>query len=155
MADTVEFDELDEWYEKLQTAFNEGGDYKAILGLMQNDLEDVHGQWFSQAKSPAGRKWPALKPATVKRKGHDTILVDTGKLKASLEGRSGDSIREIVSEGMNHGLSFGTSVEYSIYHQEGGQHLPQREHVGINDEILDDFAERVAERTIAILLGGE
>ena len=150
----IEMEDVAGYFQVFSTNFYDKADYRAVLGLMQNDLEEFHAGWFSTARAPSGMAWETLKPETIARKGHATILVDTGKLKASLTSRSGDSIREIVSEGMNHGLSFGTSVEYSIYHQDGvpENKLPQREHVGINDEILNDFMERIADRTVAIIM---
>jgi len=155
---TIDAEELAGYFQEFAANFNDRADYQADLGLMQNDLEEYHAGWFANEHSPSGSTWPPLSPNTKKRvgiEGPDKILVDTGKLRASLTGRSSDSIREIVSEGLNHGLSFGTSVEYSIYHQTGvpENNLPQREHIGINDEILDDFAERIADRTVAIVIG--
>lgn len=153
-TDTVQLDGLeqfDDYFEQMADNFNVDADYEGLLGLFLLEMEEHHAQWFAGQHAPGGSSWPALAPATVKRKGHSTILVDTGRLKQSFQGGS-DAFRKIIGEGLNHGLSYGTMVPYSIYHQDGMGHLPQREHVGINNEILSDMTERVADRTVAIVL---
>lgn len=119
--------------------------FAELLNEFHGTLEEKHAQTHTAQTTPAGNAWPPLAPRTVKRKGHSTILVETGRLKASLAGRSGDSIREVVDEGPGRaGLSFGTDVEYAHYHQDGTTRIPQREHVGASEELIDQFAEAIA-----------
>lgn len=120
------------------------------LGEQMDRLEKQHSGYFATGQGPSGDAWGPNAPSTVKRKGHANVLIDTKRLRDSLTSRRGDgAIREIVSEPPNSGLSFGTSVEYSIYHQAGTSSLPKREHVGTTDEalqpLLDDVADSVVE----------
>ena len=62
----------------------------------------------------------------------------------SLAGPSADAIRETT----HRGLIFGTSTPYAMFHQKGTSNIPQREHVGINEEILDKIVEAVAAQAV-------
>jgi len=127
-------------------------DYTETLNGIATFLEEQHAEYFSGDHSPSGDAWPALSPYTVARKGHDTILEESNALEESLTGQTPDSIREVVSDGSQHGLSFGTSDEKSIFHQEGTSRIPQREHVGTNEEQVDHMAEQVADAAVQALL---
>lgn len=119
-------------------------DHTDTLQAFSRDLEEKHQEYFDTAKGPSGDSWPPLAPSTVRRKGHDTILVDTGRLRSSLTGKSSDAIRDVFSEGRNQGMTFGTSVEYAIFHQEGTGRIPQRAHVGVTEKMVDDLADKIA-----------
>lgn len=119
------------------------------------DLEELHEGYFGSESDPLGAAWPELAPATIARKGHNRILYDTGRLAASLTSKSGDAIREIISEPAGQGLAFGTSVDYAPFHQFGTSRIPQRQHVGVNDRVIDIMAERVADFAMAYALEGE
>ncbi|WP_169314853.1 phage virion morphogenesis protein [Rubinisphaera brasiliensis] len=112
-------------------------------------LEQSHAKGFQEARSSAGDNWPALAPSTVKRKGHDTILVDTGRLKQSLASQTQHSVREVSDRGR--GALFGTQVPYSIFHQQGGGRLPQRQHVGITNADEEILSDRVADFAVESL----
>lgn len=117
-----------------------------LLQEFHGKLEGKHAEGFASAVTPGGQAWPPLRPSTINKKGHATILVETGKLKASLTGRTGDSIREVVDEGPGRaGLSFGTDVPYAHFHQDGTLRIPQREHVGASEQTIDEFAEAIAD----------
>ena len=45
-------------------------------------------------------------------------------------------------------LLFGTSLSYARVHQEGAGLIPQREHVGLDDDTLQIFVEAVAEHAL-------
>lgn len=78
--------------------------FRPVLGAMESD-------WFS---SEGRGSWPALAESTVRAKGHSTILVDTGKLKASLvDPYQAMKIMGVVAE-------YGTDVPYAYFHQSGG-----------------------------------
>lgn len=124
-------------------------EFAPLLEEFHGDLEAAHAEGFAGAVSPGGRAWPKLAPSTIRRKGHATILVDSGRLRASLQGRTADSIREVVDEGLGRaGLSFGTDVEYAKFHQEGTARIPQREHVGAGEELIQQFENAIADTFI-------
>ncbi len=130
-------------------------DYSESLNEFIEVLEDSHREMFSEAKSPTGESWEPLKPATAKKKGHGTILIDRSDLWASLTGSgSSDAIRDVFQEGPQAGLSFGTSDPKSIFHILGNESrgLPQRIHVGMNEETLGELLEIVADDTVHELM---
>lgn len=124
-------------------------DYTESLQNFFPVLESTHAKHFASQSDPAGVPWAPLSPRTIKRKGHSTILFETGRLKASLVGQTGDSIRAISDRGQ--GALFGTSVPYSIFHDVGGGNLPQRRHVGMIDETLQLLVDSVANRSVESL----
>lgn len=121
--------------------------YRVPLTLVAKEYERFEGTLFEGEKAPDGTPWAPLAASTVKRKGHDVILSDTGKLGTSLLGESGDSIRDV---GDRH-LTFGTDVEYSGFLQEGTGKMPGREHVGLSEEMVDLTAEYIADGAVVAL----
>ncbi len=126
-------------------------DYTDFLGGVIEKIEERHRGFFESEISPAFQPWAPLAARTIARKGHSEVLVETGRLRASLVRQTGDSIRDIIKEQFFHGLSFGTSVTYSRYHQEGGGHLPQREHVGVTEPTVDEITEESADAMVEML----
>lgn len=149
------FEELDEYYAGIQSYYNDHADYYNLLTTFLQKLETLSSNFWASDSGPDRKPWPELEPLTIRKKGHDTILVDTGRLEASLTGTTGDSIREVVSEGLNQGLTFGTSVPYSIYLTEGIKlkdgRIKKWPHVGLGDKEIDAIQEDVAERTLEIV----
>ena len=145
------FEDLQSVYDGVAADFDDT-DFTPLLDDFLIRMEDLHSQYFQAEAGPDGDAWPELAQATIDRKGHDTILVDTTRLRTSLVGGGGgDAIRDTFDEGPNAGLTFGTSVEYSIFHQEGGPNLPQREHVGLSEQVVDVLAEETADFQVAEL----
>jgi len=149
MADGVVAEELDDLrylggvFAGVEAQFRDL-DYTETLRGFMPVLQQEEARQFSQQADAAGRAWPKLSPVTIARKGHDRILVETGRLRASLESQNGDSVRATS----HRGLLFGTAVPYSIFHQTGGRRLPQREHVGMNSEACDKLTATVADATV-------
>lgn len=135
------FVELDQAYQN--------ADYEPLFQEEIPRMEAFHESVFANEHSPGGEHWPELAPRTIREKGHDVILHRTGRLGSSLFGQTGDSVRATSHRGM----LFGTSVEYSIFHTEGGSRLPRREHVGLNEQYVDELANRVADATVEKLKG--
>lgn len=141
----------------LQTVFDgisqdwNDGRFMGVLDTIMVDMERSHEEYFNRQGTPVGEAWPALSPRTIKEKGHSRILYRTGRLMESLSKTTSDSIRDKYDEIKNHGISFGTSVEYAMFHQEGTKHMPQREHVGTNDDQLNKICDMVADRAVEIL----
>jgi hypothetical protein len=132
---------------------NIGEDFKTInyqnyLKAELKELEKQHAGYWERDAGPDDQAWPELAPSTIKRKGHDTILVDKRRLKPSLAQRTGDSIRETYDEGANKGLTFGTEVPYSAAHDQDVGNRPARRHVGTNENHLQKMTERAADYTL-------
>lgn len=134
-------------YSDTEKRFKEA-DYTGVLNDFLDVLEKKHAEYFDSQTSPVGQSWPPLAPSTIAAKGHNQILFRTGRLRESLTGKSSDAIRDAFQEAFGAGLSFGTSTPYSTFHMEDGGRLPQREHVGMNDETLDDFVDTVADHAV-------
>lgn len=131
--------------------FARKADYTPQMQAFTQTLEAKHREYFDRDAGPSGDAWPALSPVTIARKGHDTILEDTTDLKRSLTGRTGDSVREVVRQGdadNQHAMAFGTTDKKSPRHQTGGPNLPQREHVGMDPQTLDDFVDDIADALV-------
>lgn len=64
--------------------------------------------------------WRPLSPATILRKGHSTILVDTGRLRESVEFKAEREYVEVGSFNMPERI-------YGEFHQKGTDRIPQRE----------------------------
>jgi len=119
-------------------------DYSEPLQAVLVLLERQHADMFSRQSDADGNSWPPLSAPTMAKTRRDTILAGDRRLRDSLTSSSGDAVREQDSES----LLFGTSVPYSFYHQSGTRVLPQRRHVGIRDETVDQLAELVADHEV-------
>lgn len=64
--------------------------------------------------------WPPLAASTIRAKGHSTILVDSGDLKADLTEEGG--VEEIIGDE----LVYGTTIFYARLHREG-RGVPKRD----------------------------
>lgn len=122
-------------------------DYEPVLKSFIPKLEEFHSILFLTGTSPSGERMKKLAPSTVRKKGHGRILIEKGELGSSLAGKTGSSIRETT----HRGLIFGTSDEKSILHTMGSKSwtkLPIREHVGMDDMLIDDLASDIADATV-------
>lgn len=145
--DVAEITTEEEWaafWVDVEASFNDIEPIELMGGFM-DAMVDAHLEYFSREESPTGEAWEPLAVSTVQRKGHDTILLDTGRLVNSLVTDTADSIREEHAGDDFASIIFGTSVPYSIFHTaETG-----REHIGINDDHLDGATNLVADRALA------
>lgn len=114
-------------------------------------LEELHNDYFFEARGPGGDAWPALQQSTIDAKGHATIMVDSGRLINSLTQAGPDSIRQVHSDRGHFELVFGTAVEYSIFHDEPTGNRPARQHVGWDDPAIDETTERVLDGAVVEL----
>ena len=122
--------------------------FRDELTDMLEAIQSFHATWFAEETSPSGEKWPPLQPATVARKGHSRILIDTTRLSEALLSLTEDSIREVSDEQHDQGLRYGNRVEYSIFHQTGTEKLPTRSHVGLSESNVDDLSDTIASATV-------
>ena len=123
-----------------------------VLRQTLRDLETLHANYFGAETGPGGQQWPDLSAATIARKGHDQILVDSGKLKAALTqpGAPG-AIREVYDEGGNAGLAFGLDAQeifYSLFHEVPNSRLPHRPHIGMSEAELNVVAMRLLDHQV-------
>ena len=86
---------------------------------------------FSKERDPDGKKWRRLSKRTIKAKGHNRILFETGALNRSIQIVSLDE--KSVSVGVT-----GTEVEKAITHQFGTERVPERPFLGFSDVRQDE-----------------
>lgn len=123
-------------------------DYSELLESFIPKLEEKHAEHFEGQHDPSGLAWASLAASTIRRKGHNRILFETGRLGVSVIAESPDSIRDVISESLNHGLVFGEDVPYSHFLQDGTNRMPARKHVGINETTLTEFVDLIADDTV-------
>lgn len=154
---TLVVDSIDELYSHIEQRIEEvlNADYEPVFRKVMNDFEEDHEFYFQNEVAFTGAPWAELSPVTIAAKGHDRILVDTGRLMASLTSDSPDAIREIVTGVHTPTMSFGTSVEYAGYHQTGTEHMPARPVLGITDIGMERLTDDLLDHLFGILLIGE
>ena len=92
-------------------------DLSPVLEVAASDTRTLIDDSFRKSRAPDGTSWEGLTRETIKRRRQGrnkearkaTILVDTGRLKNSIQ-----------STHTKTALSFGTNVQYAAYHQFGG-----------------------------------
>lgn len=168
--------ELPEVYASIEEDFN-AIDFEPFMAKELDPLADWHRGLFDNQRSPDGSSWAANKQSTIKQKGHNKVLRGlrqspdrsrkgvkraqrfarfrlSNSLTLKAHQSVGDAIREAVGDHKGAGLTFGTTVPYSVFHDKGGDHFPARQHVGINSEYLDEMTERALDYTMAQLAKG-
>ena len=153
----MELDSVDDLQSDVYDSINQqyaSANYTKTLMSFVDVLETRHASMFAESKNPVGESWPPLAQSTIDRKGHDTILVESDRLRSSLVGSESDSIRDIFQEENTAGLVFGTRIPYASFHQHGTARIPQREHVGMNDETLQQLVDNVADFTVDVIREG-
>ena len=108
-------------------------------------------QYYQSQRGPGG--WPPLAASTVARKGHSTILLESGRLLASLT--TGDSRRrspDTINEVSRMFMRWGTRVPYAGYH-EIGEGVPKRSFMVPGRQAGDFAARRSAEHVLRLTPG--
>lgn len=127
-------------------------DFSPALLHETERLEQLHTQYFNDEHGSDGRAWPDLAKSTVKRKGHDQILFETGRLEDSVrDSHSPDAIRQIDTTQDVQFLIFGSGVEYGEFHMTGTARMPARPFVGMSPIYVDQSAERVTDFALEAL----
>lgn len=80
--------------------------------------------------------WRPLAEGTIRKKGHDTILVDSGQLR---QGATSINTWQI-SGGV---ATMFDPVDYGHFHISGTSHMPARNFVDLNDATADALAEEL------------
>jgi phage gpG-like protein len=112
-------------------------------------LSRVHEDYFNRESGPVG-DWAPLAPATVKRKGFDTILVDFNNMRSSLLFTGTQDHIEDVSEA---GLTWGTSDHKAHFHMDGTTHMPARPFVGLTEPNIDEIGDILGNAAVELLKG--
>lgn len=111
----------------------------------QRRMEVAHQNYFNRMVSPAGALWRGNAKSTIRRKGHERILVGlTGRLKASLTTQASEyGIRyEFDNWPAMAKLIFGTDAPYHGFNEFGTKRAPARPHLGIDESYLDRMLQR-------------
>lgn len=124
-------------------------DYTTDLETGEQWLAEQHAGQFAGEFDSNLESWSPLKESTVKKKGHDRILVEHGALMASLVSVGGPGN---IHGAMPRGMLFGTDVEYAIFHQNGTGKMSARPPVGLSEETLDKLTNRIADSTVEKLV---
>ena len=103
------------------------GDRAANASVVFSQIADKLMDWtdeqFRSEGARASGGWEELAPSTVRAKGHEGILVDTGDLYNALVNRGdANQILDINDDEMR----YGADLDYLIYHQRGTDRMPQR-----------------------------
>ncbi|MEM7515548.1 MAG: phage virion morphogenesis protein [Planctomycetota bacterium] len=105
-------------------------------------VESQIEQRFLDEVAPNGQPHPALAASTIRQKGHARILQDTNRLLHSLtDSGHPDAVVEVIDEPGQGGLSRGTDVPYSAYHNTPTANRPARPHVGLSADDALDYCE--------------
>ena len=113
-------------------AFNRVGEHVQDLRpvwphVTREFFETMDEQFKSEGSKGRSGKWKELEPAYAKQKAIDypgqPILQRTGKLFASLTGKTSDTV--LIEEKDEFG--FGSSLLYAKFHQTGTSKMPARE----------------------------
>jgi phage gpG-like protein len=117
------------------------------------DLEADHKAFFDEAQDKHGSPWAPLAPYTIQRKGHDTILIETGALVKSLTQKGAMyAIREFFATGGEMGIIFGTSRPHAVLHMTGTSRMPARPMVGLTEDRIDKFQQKIGDIVIDELI---
>lgn len=120
-------------------------DYTDELAESQQSIAEYEAKMFGGEFDANLDTWARLAKSTIKKKGHDQILVETGALRDSLVSVAGPgNVHEIMSRQMR----FGTEVGYAMFHQYGTSRMPARPPVGMSEETLDKLVNSVADAIV-------
>lgn len=147
--------DLQDVYDSVAEDLNET-DYASWMADELVRMSDLHKGYFQKQTGPDGAAWPRNAPSTIRRKGHSRIMrghpKNNYRLSRSLTERAtsttGDAVREMIQTDSAAHIAFGTTVEYSMHHDQARGNIPARRHVGINDRHLDGMVNRVADHII-------
>jgi len=119
---------------------------RGISPLVVQNLQSTVRNHFLSQSGPGG--WPPLAQSTIAKKGHSTILIETGRLLASLTGRSRDTILDVSRLRMR----WGTRVPYAAFHEEG-EGVPRRAFMPLGQDAADFASRRAVEHVLRLTPG--
>lgn len=105
---------------------------------------DARLSWKEPARRPG--PWAPLAPSTIKRKGHDKLLYDTGRLRDSI------TLGEVTPSS----AAVGTDAPYSLYHQLGTKSMAARPFIpaGSDGQLTAQAEAEIAAAMAAALVAG-
>ena len=144
------FDSMDDFTKAFEAAVKsaEEATYTEALDDCVGILQGFERDMFLRQAGPDNVGWAPLSMWTILRKGHATKLVDTTRLFNSLTAPGTEDTIWMTGDTW---LTFGTSVEYSHYHQYGtkdssGQvRMPARPHVGVDLATAGKIGQRLGD----------
>jgi phage gpG-like protein len=109
--------------EKLQAHGERANDMFGVMTKIALDMLEAERKLFESQGRRGGGSWKPLKPDTIRRKGHNRILVRSGMLKASLtELGAPFQVMDIT----NTTIRFGTDDPIGLVHEMGLGTVPRR-----------------------------
>ncbi len=115
-----------------------------VSSAYAEELRQQLDQQFATGQDPYGRAWAPLKPATLRQGRHPPPLTDSGHMSRNITAlpMSGAGVRLV------------STVDYSVYHQEGTTHMAARPFFPTNvlpskwRQILDRLLQAELDKTI-------
>lgn len=107
-------------------------------------LQEMERGYFAASAGPDGVPWVPLRPYTIRRKGHATILRETWELLDSLTGHTANTVLTTTPIS----LEFGTQREWAWWHQHGTARMPPRPFIGMSDDGLDRVVGSIADSIV-------
>ena len=124
-------DRMDQQLEKISQALQDGPGLDRMTEVGQAAMADVDARFDTAGYGT----WVPLSPITIARKGHDTILIDTGNMRASV------GISDVKPTRVTVTVPYGgkdNDPAVPVRHQLGlGTNLPQRKIVDVTPQLLE------------------
>ena len=103
-------------------------DEKLLRRLGDVGVEDIDQRFMTRGYGT----WPELSPETIKRKGHDNILIDSGAMFASVR------ITSLQPHHVEIAVPYGGKKHNEmvpVYHQQGTRKMPQRKIIDVTSKL--------------------
>lgn len=149
MADPLEASEVRGFLQGLTDALANSPAPETLEKCRPVTLQGVRDN-FNSSADPDNIDWPPRKP-NPKDDGHP-LLIDTGALMQAATGGGAGSIKENDGRQLAVGVDSNT-IPYAAIHNFGGKRTPQREYMGVDDEIADQIAEIIEDNILLELVG--
>jgi phage gpG-like protein len=127
---------------ELIAAFQDLGEAAAKPGadVMQLAAEDLMDGVQENFATQGHGRWPGLAESTLKRRGTGAqILVDTGRLRASIHADVGASHVEVT-----------TDTAYGMYHVTGTSRMQRRDFLDIDEAALNAAADTIVDGILEV-----
>lgn len=142
--------ELPRVFDDIANEFKTGDYSQPFKEEIAPELAEQHAEGFAAATDSNGNPWAPLSPFTIRKKGHDTILVDTKSMANSIVSEGHPEHVQTISA---RELAWGSRDEKLPRHMSGTSRMPARPAVGVTPKTADRIAEIVADATVEILKG--
>lgn len=111
------------------------------------------GSNIDSAREEDGTPWPPHAPATVRIHGpHPLLVLNYHLLSALTEESSSGNISETQPRSAEFGVD-GDVIPYATTHQYGWGHIPRREYLYANDEVLENATATFSDWSFEIIVG--